>query len=89
MLSRPLKSKGCAACRGQSRARSAAGMLIPGGALLLIPKCPLCIAAYIAAFSGLGVSVTAAAGIRYALITACVLAIGYFAFYIYRRSIDH
>lgn len=46
--------------------------LLPPAALVFIPKCPLCIVAYVAAFTGLGLSVSAAAGIRYTLIAAVV-----------------
>ncbi|HEY5948051.1 MAG TPA: hypothetical protein VIV40_21290 [Kofleriaceae bacterium] len=39
--------------------------------MLLIPKCPLCIAAY-AASLGLGLSIAAAAAVRTVLIVVCV-----------------
>jgi hypothetical protein len=66
--------------RGLGRIRFGAGIVGPSGALLLIPKCPLCIAAYVAAFTGLGLSVGTAAGIRLALIMLCLLAIGFFGY---------
>ena len=49
----------------------------PGAALLLIPKCPLCIVAYVAAFSGVGLSLSAAHNLRLGLIAASVTAIAY------------
>lgn len=51
----------------------------PGAALLLIPKCPLCIVAYVAAVSGVGLSFTAAQNLRFALIAASITALAYLA----------
>ena len=48
------------------------GWLLPSAFLLLIPKCPLCIVAYTAVGTGIGISVSTAAGIRYSMITACI-----------------
>ncbi|PYT00656.1 MAG: hypothetical protein DMF63_06360 [Acidobacteria bacterium] len=45
---------------------------IPGVMLALIPKCPLCIAAYIALGTGIGISVSTAAYIRYGLLAVCI-----------------
>jgi hypothetical protein len=49
----------------------------PGAVLILIPKCPLCIIAYIAAFTGIGLSVPAASGLRTLLISASVAGLAY------------
>jgi len=42
----------------------AAASLTPGAALLLLPKCPLCVAAWLTAATGIGIPLAAAAYIR-------------------------
>ena len=53
------------------RARGAAAWALPSVALALVPKCPMCIAAYLAIGSGLGVSLSTAAHLRAALVWLC------------------
>lgn len=63
--------------RGGSRKLSSLlGWFLPSALLLAIPKCPLCVVAYTAAITGLGISVSTATGIRVSLITSslCLLA---------------
>ena len=50
------------------RCLDVAGWLIPSALLIFMPKCPACIAAYIAIGTGLGLSMTAAANLRLLLI---------------------
>ena len=57
-----------------------ASLLAPGAIVALLPKCPACLAAYLALGTGIGVSVTAAAWLQAAAIVVsaaslCVVAI--------------
>jgi len=48
-----------------------AGWLIPGAALILMPKCPMCVAMYVALFTGATISVASASHIRTAVGVWC------------------
>lgn len=50
--------------------------LLPGTILALLPKCPMCLAAYIALMTGIGMSTAVAAWLRTGLIVVCVVWIG-------------
>jgi hypothetical protein len=55
------------------RTLSFAEWALPVTALALVPKCPACLAGYILLFTGLGLSLSAAAAVRWAIIGACAV----------------
>ena len=67
------------------RAREVAGWIIPGALLALMPKCPMCLAAYIALFSGATISCTSA---HILMRTVTVLCISTLALCVVRRVVS-
>jgi hypothetical protein len=53
------------------RTRGAAAFALPSAALALVPKCPMCIAAWLAIGGGFGISVSTAAHLRTAVVWLC------------------
>jgi hypothetical protein len=82
--------KGIAATVGHDKGISAnssfrgklrpARMLLPGILLILIPKCPLCLAAWIALGTGIGISLHVATWLRWGLIAICIVSLCYLIF---------
>jgi hypothetical protein len=72
-------------CRGgrtSAVARGAgevAAWALPATGLALIPKCPMCVAAYVALVTGVGISASAASHLRTAAIVLCVVLLCYLA----------
>ena len=60
--------------------------IVPSAILALIPKCPICLAAYIALWTGLGLSVAVVANLRLILIIVCVISLLFLAARQARRS---
>ena len=51
------------------------GWIVPSTALVLMPKCPVCVAMYLALFTGMGFSVTSASDLRTGVIILCIFAL--------------
>jgi hypothetical protein len=54
------------------RVREILAWVLPSVALVLVPKCPACLAAHVALWTGLGLSFSTATYLRWALLLACV-----------------
>jgi len=61
--------------RGSRRRAGVAASILPGAALVLLPKCPLCLAAWLGLMTGVGVSAVAAAYLRGAIVVLCVASV--------------
>ena len=65
-------------CGGGVRQRTgAAASIVPGAALVLLPKCPLCVAAWLGVATGVSVSAAAAAYVRDAMVVLCVAGLAF------------
>jgi hypothetical protein len=63
------------ASRRVRTAREVLSWALPSAILVSVPKCPACLAAYVALWTGLGLSFSAAANLRWLLMFFCVAAL--------------
>ena len=71
------------------RSCQTAGGLVAGVVLALMPKCPMCFAAYLAAWTGLSLSLATASYLRAALLILCTLALLYLTTRLLRRFLPY
>jgi hypothetical protein len=57
------------------RVREVSAWVLPSAGLVLMPKCPACLVAYVALWTGLGLSLTLASYLRWGLLFLCVTAL--------------
>ena len=76
--------------RRRSRRARRMTAVLPGILLVLMPKCPICLAAYIALITGISIPITAATWLRWSMIVLCIVALVWLAIrwslYLYRHS---
>lgn len=68
------------------RSVDATGWLIPTAILAFLPKCPACVAVYIALATGVGVSLSTATHLRWLLMILSVAALLFVAARLLRRA---
>ena len=61
------------------RYREVATWVLAGALLALLPKCPACLAAYLAVWTGLGLSFSTATHLRMSLVALCIALLTYAA----------
>jgi hypothetical protein len=73
---------------GRGRVVAATKWIIPAAVLALLPKCPMCVAAYIALATGFSISLPLATWIRTGLLMACLGTMAYLSIRLTIRAFD-
>jgi hypothetical protein len=68
------------------KVREISAWILPGVLLALVPKCPACLAAHVALWTGLGLSLSTATYLRWTLLLICVASL---VFLVVRRLARH
>ncbi|MEK7952298.1 hypothetical protein [Luteolibacter soli] len=76
-------------CCQRLKSRSLAGWLLPGGLLVLMPKCPFCLAGYVTIFTGAGLSLAVARGLQATVIACFIISLLVFSRALLARKDGH
>jgi hypothetical protein len=63
----------CSLVKKRRAVKHSAGWIIPGVMLALLPKCPLCLAAWLSLVLGIGITTAAATVLHVTLIILCLV----------------
>jgi hypothetical protein len=58
--------------RWLQKVREIFAWVVPSAILVILPKCPACLAAYVALWTGLGLSLSTATYMRWAMLLLCI-----------------